>query len=240
VIGDKLIIEKHHTERAAEICSLLADLLADRLQPEDRFPRRRLDALQLVEGRLTVAVAGESGAGKAELAYEIYRQLNERGIKADVLQQDDYFVFPPRTNHEMRRRNLEQVGPYEVKLDLLDSNLRSFKRGESPIYKPLVIYDEDRITHQELEVAHLAVLIAEGTYTSLLRFADVRIFIDRDYRQTLEARKQRARDRWEPFIQDVLEREHSIISPHKALADLVIPSGFDRIVHQEIPSTGGL
>lgn len=210
MIGDKLIIEPHHTGRAAEIC----DLLAGRLLPDSRF---------------CLTVAGESGAGKSELAYEVYRQLNERGIPSEVLQQDDYFVFPPQTNHEMRRRNLEQVGLYEVKLDFLDSNLRSFKRGESPILKPLVVYDQDRITTEELDVAGLAVLVAEGTYTSLLSFADLRVFIDRDYRQTLAARKRRARDRFEPFVADVLEREHQIIVQHKALADVVVAPDFGRI-----------
>jgi uridine kinase len=214
VIGDKLVIEKHHTERAADIC----ELLAHHIRPGERF---------------TLVVAGESGAGKSELAYEIHRLLNESGVRADVLQQDDYFVFPPRTNHEMRRRNLEQVGPYEVKLDFLDSNLRSFKQGESSIYKPLVVYEQDLITREEMPVADLTVLIAEGTYTSLLEFVDLRVFIDRNYRQTLEARKRRARDRWEPFIQDVLEREHQIISQHRALADVVIPDDFGSIELQE-------
>jgi uridine kinase len=184
-------------------------------------------------------VAGESGAGKSELAYEIYRLLNEGGTPAGVLQQDDYFVFPPKTNHEMRRRNLEQVGPYEVKLDFLDANLRSYKRGESPIYKPLVIFDEDRITSEEMDVGHMAVLIADGTYTSLLRFADYRVFIDRNYHQTLEARRRRARDKFEPFLLDVLEREHQIISRHRALANLVIPTSFDSIQLQEPKFWGG-
>lgn len=214
MIGDKLIIEPYHTERAAQICDLLSD----------RFAHRS-----------ALTVAGESGAGKSELAHEIQRLLNQRGVRAGLLQQDDYFVFPPKTNHDMRRRNLEQVGPYEVKLDFLDANLRSFKRGESPIYKPLVIYDQDRITTEEMEVADLAVLIAEGTYTTLLRFADVRIFIDRDYRQTLEARMRRARDQWEPFIQDVLEREHQIISEHRVLADLVITPDFGSVQLQRWP-----
>jgi uridine kinase len=214
VIGDKLIIEKHHTERAADICALLAG----RIWPGER---------------LAMAVAGESGAGKSELAFEIYRLLNDQGVKTEVLQQDDYFVFPPQTNHEMRRRNLEQVGPYEVKLDFLDANLRSFKRGESPIYKPLVIYDQDRITTEEMDVSRLAVLIAEGTYTSLLRFADFRVFIDRDYRQTLEARMRRARDKWEPFIQDVLEREHQVISQHRSLAHVVVTADFGSVVVRE-------
>jgi uridine kinase len=212
MIGDKLIIEQHHTDRAAEILVLVAD------RPLDKF---------------VITVAGESGAGKSELASEIARLLTEEGFKTGILQQDDYFVFPPKTNHEMRRRNLEQVGPYEVKLDFLNSNLRSFKRGESPIYKPLVIFDEDRITSEEMDTGDLQVLVAEGTYTSLLQFVDIRVFIDRDYHQTLEARKRRARDKWEPFVQDVLEREHQIISQHKALADVVIPADFGSIQLQE-------
>jgi uridine kinase len=97
----------------------------------------------------------------------------------------------------------------------------------------LVIYEEDRITSEEMDTSDLKVLIAEGTYTSLLRFADFRVFIDRDYHQTLEARKRRARDKFEPFMVDVLEREHRIISQHKALADVVIPADFGSIQPQE-------
>lgn len=212
MIGDKLIIEEHHTNRAAEICALLAGRVHD---------------------KFVITVAGESGAGKSELASEIARLLTEQDLKTGILQQDDYFVFPPKTNHEMRRRNLEQVGPQEVKLDFLDSNLRSFKRGENPIYKPLVNFDEDRATIEEMDTGDLKVLIAEGTYTSLLQFADFRVFIDRDYHQTLEARKRRARDKFEPFILDVLEREHQVISAHKALADVVIPADFGSIQLQE-------
>ncbi len=211
MIGDKLVIEKHHTDRAAEICALL----------KDTFPER-----------FVIAVAGVSGSGKSELASEIARLLTENGIKAGILQQDDYFVFPPKTNHEMRRRNLAQVGLYEVKLDFLDSNLRSFKRGESPIFKPLVIYDENRISTGEMDTSDLNTLVTEGTYTSLLQFADFRVFIHRDYHQTLEARKRRARDKWEPFIQDVLEREQQIISEHKALAQVVVTPDFDSIIIQ--------
>ncbi|MBC8254339.1 MAG: hypothetical protein H8E35_09920 [Ardenticatenia bacterium] len=212
MIGDKLVIEEHHTDRAADICELVAG------RPLNGF---------------VITVAGESGAGKSELAFEIARLLTEKGFSTGILQQDDYFVFPPKTNHEMRRRQLEQVGLYEVKLDFLDSNLRSFKRGESPIYKPLVIYDDDRIITQEMDVSDLRVLIAEGTYTSVLGFVDFRVFINRDYHQTLEARKRRGRDEWEPFMQAVLEREHQIISRHRPLADIVIPSDFGSIQTQE-------
>lgn len=211
MIGDKLIIERHHSERAEEICDILDG--------------------SIFKG-FTLTVAGESGAGKTELATEIVRLLNEQGTQSDLLQQDDYFVFPPKTNHEMRRINIEQVGTYEVKLDFLDSNLRSFKRHESPIYKPLVIFDEDRIIPEEKDVSQMKVLLAEGTYTSLLSFVDFRVFIDRDYKQTLESRRRRARDRFDSFMLNVLEREHQIISQHKNLADVIITTDFENVIHQ--------
>ena len=210
MIGDKLIIERQHTERAGELCLALTPL---------------------IRSGYTISVSGESGAGKSELASELSRLLNESGVPSGILQQDDYFIFPPSTNHEMRRSNIDQVGLYEVKLDFLDANLRNFKRGENPIYKPLTIFEEDRITTEEFDASQLMVLIAEGTYTSLLKFIDYRVFIDRDYHHTLDTRKRRARDKFDPFMVDVLEREHQIISRHKGMADAIISTEFDRIIY---------
>ena len=212
MIGDKLVIEEHHTKRATEICDFLSGEIGE---------------------RFTISIAGESGSGKSELASEIARIMSERGIPSAILQQDDYFVFPPRTNHKMRKRNIEQVGTYEVKLDFLDCNLRSYRRSENPIYKPLVIFDEDRITTEELDLSGIRLLIAEGTYTSVLQFIDRRIFIDRNYMETLESRKKRARDSFEPFMEEVLWREHEIISSHRRFADMIIPASFDRVERVE-------
>jgi uridine kinase len=210
MIGDKLVIEPYHTDRAAELCEYLSPTLTE---------------------RFCISIAGESGAGKSEVAQELARLLGMKDIKTGILQQDDYFVFPPKTNHEMRRRNLAQVGPYEVKLDFLSSNIRSFKRIENPIFKPLVNFDEDRITTEELDTREWKVLIVEGTYTSLLQFVDFRVFIDRDYHQTLEDRKRRKRDKFEPFVLDVLEKEHNIIAQHKDRANAVIHPNFIKITY---------
>lgn len=210
MLGDELIIKEHHTERAREIVTILED----RLSGVEKF---------------VVTVAGESGSGKSELACEIARINRNRGLPTGILQQDDYFVFPPQTNHEMREKNIDQVGTYEVKLDFMDSNLRSFKNHEETIYKPLVDYNADKITTEVKKVGSYQALIAEGTYTSILNFVDFRIFIDRDYRQTYDNRKQRGRDKMDPFVEDVLEREHEIISSHKIRADLLITVDYQEI-----------
>lgn len=199
------MIREHHTNIAKQLYDMLTKQIMD---------------------KYTISVGGESGAGKSEIAAELARILNDNGIETKVIQQDDYFVFPPRTNHRMRRTNIEQVGEYEVKLDFMEANLRSFKQGDHYIYKPLVIYEEDRITTELLGVGSASVLIAEGTYTTRLNFVDRRVFIDRTYHDTEKERLERRRDEMEDFLTKVLEIEHRIISGHKGLAHIVIRKDF--------------
>jgi len=205
VKGDRLVVRGHHTTIAKQLFDLFAKEIMD---------------------KYTISVGGESGAGKSEIAAELARTLNDNGIETKVIQQDDYFVFPPRTNHQMRRKNIEQVGEYEVKLDFMEANLRSFKQGDHYLYKPLVIYEEDRITTELLDVGSASVLIAEGTYTTKLNFIDRRVFIDRTYHDTEKERLERRRDEMENFLTEVLEIEHRIVSGHKGLAHVVIRKDF--------------
>ncbi len=203
--GDKLVIRDYHTSMAQRILNLL------RGQIQDKY---------------VVSIGGESGSGKSELAAELARLLTENGIRSKIIQQDDYFVFPPKTNHEMRRINIRQVGEYEVKLDFIEANLRSFKQGDGWVYKPLALYDEDRIVTELLEVGDTSVLIVEGAYTTRLNFVDKRVFIDRTYQDTEQERLERARDVIEDFVAEVLEIEHRIISGHKGLADIIVRKDF--------------
>jgi len=205
VKGDRLVIKKHHTKIAQQIFNLLTGQIKD---------------------KYAISVGGESGAGKSEIAVELARLLNDNGIETKIIQQDDYFIFPPKTNHEMRRRNIKQVGEYEVKLDFIEANLRSFKQGDHWIYKPLVIYEQDRITTELLQVGSTSVIIIEGTYTTRLNFVDWKIFIDRTYRDTAKERLERRRDKMEDFVREVLEIEHRIISVHKGLAHIVVRKDF--------------
>jgi uridine kinase len=72
-------------------------------------------------------------------------------------------------------------------------------------------------------------VIAEGTYTSLLNNADIRVFIDRNYNDTRAHRVKRVRDESEldEFVERVLKIEHQIISSHKARADYIIKRDYD-------------
>jgi uridine kinase len=139
-----------------------------------------------------------------------------------VLQQDDYFVLPPRTNDRARRANILWVGPTEVRLDLLDEHLRAARAGADHLVKPLVVYEEDRIDQETVDLTGAEAIIAEGTYTSLLANIDRRVFLARTRLETMEHRRRRGREQADPFIERVLEIEHGIISAHRERADAVI------------------
>jgi uridine kinase len=172
-------------------------------------------------------VAGESGSGKSETGQALKEEIEKLGFTAAVLQQDDYFVLPPKSNDAKRREDITWVGAQEVRVELLDEHLAAARRGERKITKPLVIYDEDRVTEEEMSLAGIEVLIAEGTYTTLLANVDTRIFINRNRLETLESRKKRGREQIEPFIEEVLEIEHDIISKHITRADIVITRDYE-------------
>ncbi|MBF8291095.1 MAG: hypothetical protein HW391_2063, partial [Chloroflexi bacterium] len=53
------------------------------------------------------------------------------------------------------------------------------------------------------------------------------VFIARNRLETMDARRHRARESAEPFLERVLVIEHEIIAPHRALADYVISRDYD-------------
>ncbi|MFW5827948.1 MAG: hypothetical protein ACOCU4_07645 [Alkalispirochaeta sp.] len=207
--GDVIIVEEHHRAAANRIVAHLTE----RVRATDR--------------RYTVTVAGESGSGKSEMGQALKEALDAEGLPALVLGQDDYFVLPPKSNDARRREDISWVGLKEVRLDLLNEHLQAAKDGTPSLVKPEVIYDEDRAVEEEISLDGIAVVIAEGTYTTTLSAADTHVFIDRDYHATLEARKRRNREKFDPFIEQVLEIEHQIIRTHKSLADIVITADYD-------------
>ena len=216
MIGDKLNIKKEHIEAGKRLAELII--------PKIKNPG----------GKFIITVAGESGAGKSEIAYTLSEHMLEKDLKSIILQQDDYFVYPPKTNAAMRKKNIDHVGMSEVKLSVLDQNLRDILDGKSSIEKPLVIYEEDRITSETINVEGVTAIIAEGTYTTSLNSVHQRVFIDRTRTDTRDSRKERAREEQDEYLERILEIEHKIISPQKIRADLIVTCDFGVEVNNDI------
>jgi len=207
--GDKLVIKEGHIRASKGIMKIL------------------LQQIEESHGRFIISVAGESGSGKSEIASVISDMLSKEGIGNLILQQDDYFVYPPRTNAEMRKNDIGHVGAKEVRLDLLDENLRGVTDLKNEIEKPLVIFEEDRIDKETIDLKDVRVVIVEGTYTTILKNVTKHVFIDRNYKDTRDVRKQRAREEQDEFLEKILEIEHGIISLHKRKTDIIVTKDYE-------------
>jgi uridine kinase len=210
--GDKIVVEDHHRGAAGRIALAL------------------LERIRRKPARFVIAVAGESGSGKSETAQALGSSLGEQNLPAVILGQDDYFVLPPRSNDARRRQDPEWLGPHvEVRLDVLEANLRDAIGGAAGIAKPIVDYEANSIGEERISLEGIRVVIVEGTYTSLLKHVDARVFIARTWRDTLEHRQKRNRgsEVGDPFVEQVLTSEHLIIAGHRQLADFVVTKDYD-------------
>lgn len=209
--GDIIVLEKHHIDASEKIAShILPKVLG-------------------VNRRYIVTVSGESGSGKSEMAKALSDALGGEGINCIILGQDDYFILPPKSNDKKRREDDAWLGPHvEVNMDLLNQHILNAVKGANIITKPLVNYSENNISQESVNLDGIKVIIAEGTYTALLRHVDCRIFINRNRLDTLEHRKKRNRgnEAGDPFVEDVLKVEHKIIAGHRYLADIIISKDY--------------
>jgi len=210
--GDIVLIKEHH-KHAAEI--IVSEIM---------------DQIMTKPSRFVITVAGESGSGKSETGVAIANELEKFGIKSVVLGQDDYFFLPPKLNSAKRHEDPDWLGPHiEVNFAVLEQNLIDAIENKPEFDKPLVDYNANIIESQTISLDNVKVIIAEGTYTSLLKHVDVKVFISRDWMKTLEDRRKRNRGNEvnDPFTELILATEHKIIAGHKQLADFVISDEFE-------------
>ena len=189
-----------------------------------------INEIRSKKNRYVITIAGESGGGKTETGKAIKQVLQEYGISSLLLGQDNYFNLPPLANDAMRKSDPEWLGPHkEVNLHLLEENLMKSVAGADSIIIPHIDYYSNNKIDLEIDLKGIKVIIVEGTYTSLLKHVDTRIFIDADYKDTLKYRKLRNRGNEvdDPFTEGILETEHKIIAGHKYLADYIISKSYE-------------
>ena len=192
-----------------------------------------INRIKTKKQRYIITLAGESGCGKSETAKAFVTELGRQGISSMVLGQDNYFYLAPLANDAMRKKSYEWLGPHkEVNMKLLNRTLSGAIKGKNTIDVPYIDYDTNIETIKKIDIEGVKVLIVEGTYTSLLKHIDTRIFIDADYNDTLKFRKLRNRGNEvnDPFVENILETEHKIIAGHKFLADFIITKDYDVII----------
>lgn len=182
--------------------------------------------LMLEKEKLVIGVCGESGSGKSVTAKCLQVALEKQNIQSVILHQDSYYKLPPKDNHLKRKADINWVGVNEIKLDLMESHIEQFKSKNEIIDVPVVDYEKNNFSKKEIFVEDKTVLIVEGVYSFFAKNLDFKVFMERTYKDTLEKRKERIREVYDPFVEQVLAIEHSIISPLYKLADISISKNY--------------
>jgi uridine kinase len=204
MLGDILLITEKHRKAAAKIVDHILENKKD---------------------RMLIAISGESGSGKSELAHAIARLLRAEGIFAKPLHTDNYYKTHPLERREWRiKHGIENaVGYDEYDWDAIYKNLSDFRHGrksEMPCVD-LVTEQVDRLITNFREVD---MLIIDGLYAIKLENLDVKVFIELTYLETKEKHTKDARGkevmdetRWA-----TLEQEHKMVRELRPKADLLV------------------
>jgi uridine kinase len=205
MLGDVLLITDNHRKAAEQIVTRLSEFKSD---------------------KVVIAIGGESGAGKSELAHVISRRLKEKGELAKILHIDNYYKVSPTERTEWRKKHgIESIGLSEYDWDLINRNIAEFRESKEAVL-PCI----DLLTDQEDKLVTnfegIKYLIVEGLYP-LRVDADLRIFIDLTYHETKKAQLLRGKEPQNEFRMQVLEREHQVVRSLRPLADLLVTGDFE-------------
>jgi len=202
MLGDVLLIEDKHRKAGEQII--------------EEILKRKKD-------RFTVAISGESGTGKTELAHVIAKGLRAHGIFAKPLHIDNYYRILPLQRTEWRQKNgIEKVVGYdEYDWPLIYKNIEDFKNKTYSTMPcvDLVTEQSDMLT---TNFGDVDMLIIDGLYAIKTEKVDLKIFIDITYHDTGKAQKLRGKEPQNEYRMKVLLKEHEMVKALKEQADIVI------------------
>ncbi|MEZ5082498.1 MAG: hypothetical protein R2750_03480 [Bacteroidales bacterium] len=209
MLGDILLIQDKH-KKAGEI--IIQKILAIK---KDKF---------------IVAISGESGSGKTELAHVIAKGMRRHGIFAKPMHIDNFYNTDPLKRRQWRvEQGIENVVGYNEYLwDDIYRVIDDFKNGRKS-EMPCVDLVTEQIDRLITDFSTVDMLIVDGLYAIKTENVDLRIFIDLTYLETKEkhSKDSRGKEVMDEVRWATLGQEHKMVEQLKSLADLIITKNYD-------------
>lgn len=202
MLGDVLLIADKHREAGQIILEMIV---------KNRKPK------------MMIAISGESGSGKTELAHVIAKGLRQYGIMAKPLHIDNYYRIHPHVRTEWRKEHgIENVvGPGEYDWDTINRNISEFKEGKTSI-GPCVDLVTEQIDQLITDYKDIDMLIIDGLYAIKVENLDLGVFIELTYHETKKAQVVRGKEPQNEYRMQVLEKEHQEVQVLKPMAQVLI------------------
>jgi uridine kinase len=179
-----------------------------------------------VEGEMTdkyiISISGEVETGKAEVAHMLGKLMKKEGKRVKLLHMDNYYKIAPLERTAWRKRHgIESVGDDEYDWEMINRNLKGFRESKLTTI-PCVDLFSGQIDQLTTNFSGINVLIIEGLYSVKIQEANLKVFIESTYHDTLEEQKMSGKEEMDEFRMLVLEREHKVVQSLKPLADFYL------------------
>lgn len=215
MLGDILLIQEKHIKAGA--------LIIDKIlgQKKDKY---------------IVAISGESGSGKTELAHVIAKGLRKHGIFAKPMHIDNFYNTDPLKRRQWRsEQGIENVvGFNEYLWDDINRVIDDFK-NERISEMPCVDLVTEQVDKLITDFSKVDMLIVDGLYAIKTECVDLRIFIDLTYLETKEkhTKDSRGKEVMDEVRWATLAQEHKMVRSLKPLADLIINMEYEVVEIQK-------
>ncbi|MBT7087376.1 uridine kinase [bacterium] len=208
MLGDVLLLEETHRKAASQILEVA------------------LAKMKVTNHKYVIAVSGESGTGKSEIAHCLSELFKQQGLKAKILHSDNCYKTTPHERHAWRQAHgVKSIGYTEYNWDKIEENIEDFRQGREakmPCVDRLTDQDDILLTHFE----NIDILILEGLYAIKANTVDLRIFIEITYQETKKAQLKRGKEVMNEWREKELAREQEVVQSLKELANYLITRDF--------------
>jgi len=219
MLGDVLLINDQHKSAARSILQ--------RVQEDRREMEKQCGSCKFV-----VAISGESGAGKSELAHSLALLLKALDIRVKILHTDNYYRIHPLERRAHRVNSAyESVGVDEYDWELLHENIDDFRQNRQ-VFIPCIDIITEEVDQLFTDFSKIELLVIDGLYAIRTEGVDLRVFIDLTYHETKINQLLRCKEPTDGYRWQVLEREHYHVRALKPLADLHVDRDF-RVVDSD-------
>lgn len=210
MLGDVLLIEEKHRLAGAAIIEQIL-----KVKEETK------------NDNLVIAISGESGTGKTELAHVVAKGLRAHNIFAKPIHIDNYYKILPLERTDWRTKNgVENVVGYdEYDWDQIYKNIDEFKQ-HTKASMPCVDLVTEQVDMLTTDFADVDMLIVDGLYAIKTEGVDIRVFIDITYHDTGKAQKLRGKEPQNEFRMKVLLKEHDMVKALKKDADIIVNKNY--------------
>lgn len=202
MLGDVLLITEKHQAAALDIVK---------------------EVLENKKDKFIIAISGESGSGKSELAHAVAKELKKHKIIAKPMHIDNYYRIHPLERTQWRKDNgIENaVGLNEYDWDTIYRNVDEFKRGVSST-GPCIDLVTEQVDQLTTDYSVVDMLIIDGLYAVETNGVDLAVFIELTYHETKKAQVVRGKEPQNEFRARVLEQEHKVVQSIKPKAHLLV------------------